>query len=333
MDKKTKVTICLLTWNGQDYLPFQLKSLVDQTFQDWQLLVIDNGSADNSVSVINEYYPPAKVVRQKNNLGFAKANNLLLKWSNSEYVLFLNQDIILESDYLEKTVAFLDANPNVATVAGKLLYWDFPNLKKTKIVDSLGLKINRQRAVVDISQGEEDVVVKKNQEVFGLSGALFLARRQALETIKIPKGLDDFEYFDEDFFSYKEDVDLAWRLRLMAWENWLLISTQAYHHRSVKKNKLFDGERRKRGILNKLSYRNHLATIYKNSFAQNFVKDFFPIIWYEFRKLIYALFFEPKTLLALGEFLKLKKRLKKKKKFIKQHRRAKAEDIYYWFKS
>jgi GT2 family glycosyltransferase len=180
MDKKIKVTICLLTWNGQDYLPFQIKSLTDQTFKDWQLLVVDNGSSDNSVAMMSEYYPPAKIIKQKNNIGFSKANNLLIKWSNSDYVLFLNQDIILEPDYLEKTVAFLDAHPNAASVSGKLLYWDFPNLAKTKIIDSFGLKLDRKRAVVDIGQGQEDYnPVAKHadaMEVFGLSGAFIFGQ-------------------------------------------------------------------------------------------------------------------------------------------------------------
>ncbi|MCB9802619.1 glycosyltransferase family 2 protein [Candidatus Nomurabacteria bacterium] len=330
MNKIPKVTICLLTWNGQDYLPFQIKSLTEQTFQDWQLLVLDNASTDNSVAVINEYFPPAKVIRQKVNIGFAKANNLLLKWSDSKYVLFLNQDVILEPDYLEKTVAFLDQNLNVATVSGKLLHWDFAALAKTKIIDSFGLKIDRKRAVKDIDQGKQDYQLK-DMEVFGLSGALLLARREALETIKIPKATDDFEYFDEDFFAYKEDVDLAWRLRQSGWENWLLTSTKAYHHRTIGAKNSQKTERQKRGFVNRLSYRNHLATLYKNSFAKNIWKDFFPIIWYELKKFTYFLILERKTLSGLFEFFKLKKRFKKKRQFIVSHRKIKAEDIYHWF--
>lgn len=336
MDKKVKVTICLLTWNGQDYLPFLIKSLLDQTFKDWQLLVVDNGSSDNSVAVMSEYYPPAKIIRQKNNLGFAKANNLLIKWSDSEYILFVNQDIILEPDYLEKTVAFLDAHPNAATVSGKLLHWDFNNLAKTKIIDSFGLQIAHNRAVLDIDHGKEDYDPNSKHsdsvEVFGLSGAIFLARRQALESIKIPKTAGDFEYFDEDFFAYKEDIDLAWRLRLAAWDSYLLCSTKAYHHRTVGTQKAQKNDRQKRGIVNRLSYRNHLAMLYKNSFSKNFFKDFFAIFWYELKKFVYSLFFERKNLLGLFEFFRLKKRFKKKREYIKQHTKVKAEDIYIWFK-
>ena len=335
MDKKIKVTICLLTWNGQDYLPFQIKSLMDQTFKDWELLVVDNGSSDHSVEVMSEYYPPAKIIKQKNNIGFSKANNFLIKWSDSDYVLFLNQDIILEPDYLEKTVAFLDTHPNAAAVSGKLLYWDFPNLAKTKIIDSFGLKIDKKRSVVDIGQGQEDYnpVAKHAEavEVFGLSGALFLARRQALESIKIPKALDDFEYFDEDFFAYKEDVDLAWRLRLAGWDSYLLADTKAYHHRTIANKQMQKTSRKKRDVVNRLSYRNHLLMLYKNSFAKNIYKDFFPIFWYELKKFIYSLLFERKNIIGLIEFFKLKKKFKAKKKYLQKHTKIKAEDLQGWF--
>ena len=93
-DKKT-LTICLLTFNSADYLPYLFKSLVEQTFTDWNLLVLDNASVDNSVALVKEYYPPAKVITQKQNLGFAKGHNLLINWSDSKYVLVLNPDLVL----------------------------------------------------------------------------------------------------------------------------------------------------------------------------------------------------------------------------------------------
>jgi GT2 family glycosyltransferase len=331
MTDRPRITISLLTWNGSKYLPWLLKSLEAQTFQDWELLVLDNDSKDDSVNVVKENYPPAKIIKQKTNIGFAKGHNLLINWSKSDYVLFLNQDAILAEDYLAKTVEWLDNNPNVATVSGKLLYWNFSETALTKTIDSFGLKINRQRKVIDWQQGTEDYKIN-NKEVFGVSGAIFLARRAALETIKIPRGKEYFEYFDEDFFAYKEDVDLAWRLRLRGWENWLITDTKAHHHRTVASAQSMRQSRKDRGMANKLSYRNHLATVYKNSFAVNVWKDIFYILFYEVKKFIYLLIFERKTLAGLFSFFSLRAKLKQKKKHIKQTRRVKSEDIYQWFK-
>jgi len=188
---RPKVTISLLTWNGSHYLPWLAKSLMSQTFTDWELLVLDNASSDNSVATIKEYYPPAKVIQQKQNIGFARGHNLLINWSKSDYILFLNQDVMLANDYLEKLVAFMEANPLAASVSGKLLYWDFHGNTTSRVIDSFGLKINRQRQVVDISQGQQDYQLA-DQEVFGLSATALLVRRQSLEKIKYDKGSGNY---------------------------------------------------------------------------------------------------------------------------------------------
>ena len=331
MKDKVSVTVSLLTWNGAEYLPWFIKSLKEQTFKDWELLVLDNASNDQSVATVKEYYPPAKVIQQKTNLGFAKGHNLLVSWSKSDYILFLNQDLMLAPNYLEDAIDFLDKNPNVASVSGKLLYWDFEQSNTTKIIDSFGLKINKNRKVIDWQQGKADYSLD-DKEVFGLSGTALLVRRAALEVVRLPKNNDQFEYFDEDYFSYKEDIDLAWRFRLAGYENWLVTSTVAYHHRSISKAKSSRSDRKNRGITNKLSYRNHLATLYKNSFVSNIWRDFFYIVFYELKKILYFIIFEAKTLQGLVEFLKLKKKLKKKRQYIKNNRKTNPEDMRNWWK-
>lgn len=265
MQKKVTVTISLLTWNGQKYLPWLLKSLSEQSFVDWELLVLDNASTDGSIDIIREYYPQARIIRQKQNIGFAKGHNLLINWSNSDYILVLNQDVILEPNYLRELVDFLQSNKNAASCAGKLMYWDFDKGLKTKTIDSYGLKINKQREVKDNYQGQAEFSIN-NQEVFGLSATATLYRRQALDIVAGQPVGNHLQYFDEDFFAYKEDIDLAWRLRLFAWENWLIGTTKGYHHRSVAKHQNIRESRQHRGLANKLSYRNHLMLIYKNSF-------------------------------------------------------------------
>jgi len=330
MQKKPTVTISLLTWNGQKYLPWLMKSLSEQSFVDWELLVLDNASSDNSTDVIREYYPKARIINQKQNIGFAKGHNLLINWSNSDYVFVLNQDVILEPNYLRELVDFLEANKNAASCAGKLMYWDFNNGIKTKIIDSYGLKINRRREVIDDRQGQKEVSVE-SKEMFGLSATATLYRRKALDIVAGEAKGNHFQYFDEDFFAYKEDIDLAWRLRLFGWENWLVATTKAYHDRSVAKGKNIRESRKHRGFANKLSYRNHLMLIYKNSFYKNLFKDFFIIKWYEFKKLLYLLIFERSTLVGLKEYFINIPNLTKKRKYIMKHRKINADDMYKWF--
>ena len=268
MKDKVSVTVSLLTWNGAEYLPWFIKSLKEQTFKDWELLVLDNDSSDRSVEIVREHYPQARIIQQKQNIGFARGHNLLINWSDSKYVFVVNQDIILEEDYLEKVVGFLEKNNKAASAAGKTMYWDFREGLKSKRIDSFGLSINRKRQMMDSYQGKDDFDLP-NTEVFGLSGATVVYRRKALDMVVTAQASNHLEYFDEDFFSYKEDVDLAWRLRLAGWENWLVTDTKAYHHRTVSGLGSARQKRQGRGMANKLSYRNHLMTLYKNSFYKN----------------------------------------------------------------
>lgn len=330
MSQKPKVTISLLTWNGSRYLPWLMKSLSEQSYVNWELLVLDNASADDSINIVREFYPKARIISQKKNIGFAKGHNLLINWSDSDYILVLNQDVILEKNYLRELVDFLEKNKRAASCAGKLMYWDFENGIKTKIIDSYGHKIFRNREVIDRYQGQSEKPIE-DEEVFGLSATATLYRRKALDIVAGPAKENHFEYFDEDFFAYKEDIDLAWRLRLFGWQNWLVSTTKAYHHRSVSKGSKLRESRQSRAFANKLSYRNHFMLIYKNSFYKNLFKDLFPIKWYEFKKFVYLLIFERSTLTGLKEFVNNLTKMSKKRKYIVKNRQVKAEDIYQWF--
>lgn len=329
-ENNIRVTVCLLTWNGEKYLPAFLNSLLEQTFKEWDLLVMDNASIDNSVALVQEYFPPAKIVRQKQNIGFAKGHNLLIKWSKSDFVLVVNQDIVLAKDYLQKLVAFMDKHPQAASVAGKLYYWDYDNHIFTDTIDSFGLRIDRRRAVSDYLQGQADEVFE-TQEVFGLSAACVLYRRKALESVKYKIQDDDYEYFDEDFFAYKEDVDLAWRFRLWNWENWILADTRAYHHRSLAKRQSLKERRKFHSLANKLSYRNHFYLLYKNSITKDILSDFWHIFWYEFKKFVYYLLFDRQTLQVFTDLFKMQNKMRRKRNFIMKGRQSSVESMKQWF--
>lgn len=330
MSKDTKVIISLLTWNGAHYLPWLINSLKAQTFKNWTLLVLDNASSDDSVKVIEDNLPGTRVIRQKQNVGFTRGHNLIMNWTESDYVLVLNQDLILDEDYISKLVNFLDKNPKAAAVSGKIMYWDFAEGQKTDSIDSFGLKIDRKRSIVDTYQGQKDFSLE-NTEVFGLSAVAVLYRRKALATVAQTKEENYHEFFDESFFSYKEDIDLAWRLRLAGWQNWLMTGTKAYHHRSVSGGHNIRFMFNHRALANRMSYRNHLMLLYKNSFYSNIWKDFCHITWYEFRKFVYLLIFERSTLAGLGEYFKNWRQLRRKRQFIMSHTQISAKDIYKWF--
>lgn len=332
--KKSKVAINLVTWQAERYLPALFKSIFEQTYDNFSVLVIDNGSSDNTASYLKEYYPQVKIIANKNNFGFAKANNQAIHWTDSSYVLCLNQDIVLEKDFLKICLNFLEKNENVAAASGKILQWNSLNQQKTNIIDTTGLKVFKSHRVIDRRQNEVDAGQDdKITEIFGISGACAIYRRSALEATRI-----GMEYFDENFFSYKEDVDLAFRLRLAGFQAFYLPTAIVYHDRTAgggeltKNREIIKNRRKKSKFINYHSYKNHLFVLVKNEFSSNFFKYFPQIFFYELKKFIYILFFEQKTLKALLEFFKLLPLMLKKREYIKNNIiKIKANDLNKWY--
>ena len=342
-----KIDINLVIWNGKKYLPFCIESIFQQSYSDWQLNILDNGSTDGSIKYLQEHYPNLKIIALKENNGFAKGHNKLLSWTSSKYILCLNQDVILDKDFLKKSFDFLENQKNIGSLNPKIYYWDFKklnlndndvepekaqkmlNINHANIIDTCGFQLFKNHQVIDWGQGEEDKAkFQEQKKIFGASGACPIYNRKALEKIKI-----DHEYFDEDFFSYKEDVDLAYRLQLAGYKSYFLPQTIAYHNRSITKATSIIKNRKIKSVwVNQHSYKNHLWCILKNEFTKNLFKYFLPIFWYEFKKFIYILFFEKQTFkFFLQNKKQIKKMLKKRKYIFKNIVKIKAEDLETYY--
>jgi len=335
-----KLSIVLVTWNGERFIRPCLTSVFEQTWiknhDDFNVLVLDNGSTDKTVEILNDYIDKIKVVYSKQNIGFAKGYNKGIHWTNGNYVLLLNQDVILDKKYLEEAMNFLDEYPEVGVVTGKVLRWDFDNQRRTNIIDTLGLKLKRNMQVMNIAEGErDDSTLQEIKPVFGFSGSVFLIRRTALMDIAYEQ-----QFFDEDFFSYKEDVDLSWRLRYRNWDIVYVPSVVAYHKRSVQDK---TGDRtanlqvavryqQKPKFINYLSYRNHLYVLFKNVPFDILRKNFFPIMWYEFKKFVFLLFRFPSFLKAWPELFGNFRFIRKKRSYIMQHRKINPSGLQVWLK-
>ena len=336
----SKVSIHLITFNGEKYIPHCLRSLEDQTYKDFSLLIIDNNSQDQTTAIIGEYLQPqkhpflkrvTKVVRNAKNLGFAGAHNQAIHWTKSDYVLLLNQDIILDSAYVEKLADFFDTNKNAACATGILYQWNFgqltahsPVLGKTTRIDSLGLKLFKNHRVVELkdtallsqSKGKEKI------EIFGVSGALPMYKREALEQSKIPtfitKGIA-YEYFDSDFFAYKEDVDLAYRLALFGHKSYILPNAFAWHDRTAAQNApMIKNRKLKSSFINYHSYKNHLYFLQKNVPSALWMRIGYKILFYELAKFFFILFSEPKTIPVLKEVVKNIVKMNKKRRYVQK---------------
>ncbi len=296
----SKVAVQLLSWNGEKYLRLVLGSLAKQTCGDFELLIFDNASTDNSVAIIEEalknFPRPSRLIKSDANLGFSGGHNKLFGMTESEYVFCVNQDAVPSPDYLERIVEFLDKTPNVGSAAGVLR-------REDGSVDSAGLKKNWYEKVSDITSAP----IAPETRVFGASGALAVYRRQAAIDAS-----HDGRLFDESFFAYKEDVDLAWRLGKFGRASYVIGAAHAVHERGFganKKGKAAYYEKQK------LSSRNHLLTLVKDLPAAEFWR-LPPVVVYELLKLAYLAVVVPKALGYVPEFFRLLPKTLKNRKVI-----------------
>ncbi|MBN1325646.1 glycosyltransferase family 2 protein [Candidatus Falkowbacteria bacterium] len=339
-----KISIHLVTWNAEKYLENCLNSVLGQISKDYFVLVIDNSSSDKTAQIMEEQFIPIfgqrlRFLKNRENIGFAKAHNQAILWTDSEYILTLNQDVVLSDNFTIEAIKFLDEHKDVAAVSGKVLRAtfekseDLKNMKKTDIIDSLGLKIFKSQRAVEIGAGEKDAgQFEKIEEIFGVSANSAVFRRSALNDVRYGD-----EFFDNDFFSYKEDVDLAYRLRLRGWKSYYLPQAVCYHERTAKSREKIRClgavrlRKHKTKFVNYYSYKNHLFILLKNLSAKNFFRYFFQIFFYELGKFLYILFFEWKTLSGLKDFFGKYKKMKEKRRFIMKNRLSDDLDIRRWF--
>jgi len=304
MDKQTaKIYIGFIVYGKSTakYLPYFLPSLKRQSFQDFKILAVDNSEqAENeNAEYLRKNFSEISLKWPAENLGYAKAFNLMIKRAaeaGAEYFLALNPDMILEDDAVEKLVTAMDSN-HLGSATAKVLKWDFNQQEKTNIMDSCGIKLLPGLRFVDCGEGRE-AGTDCQDEIIGPSGACAIYRLSALEKVK--RG---GQYFDELMFMYKEDCDLAYRLFLAGFKSKCVIEAVAYHDRSsggIGEDNLAVALNRKNKsrLVKKWSFLNQQIIFIKYWRLQS-LADKIAIIRFEFKMLIFVLFFEPYLLKEL----------------------------------
>ncbi len=214
------ISVVLLNWNGAHLLPTCLDSLRAQTFQDFEIILPDNGSTDSSLELLATQYPEVRVIRFDRNLGFCLAMNAGMREAKGEFVFSLNNDTELDPRCLEEVVKVMRADPRLGIAATKMVYYDDPSL-----INSAGLACNREGIVVDIGRREPDGPwFNEPREVLGACAGACLYRREMLEEVGL---------FDPDFFISYEDIDIAWRAQLAGWRAWYVPTAVVKHREGV----------------------------------------------------------------------------------------------------
>ena len=223
---RVRVTAIVVNWNGRRWLPGTLATLHAQTGVSFDIVIVDNGSTDDSVNYIRASAPEVILVRSEVNTGFAGGMNLGLAHSTGEYVLALNPDVDLDPAYLSTLLGEMEVRPDVAAASGVLLR--SPGSDGKPVVDSLGHRMLAGYWPENVGHGRQMSWPQRAPwEVFGVCAAAGLYWRRALEDVRLPSGI-----FCTTFFAYLEDVDLDVRLRARGWSAIVVPGAVAHHQRS-----------------------------------------------------------------------------------------------------
>lgn len=219
MDKK--VTVVIVSYNVCRLLDECLQS-VRQALEsiDGEIYVVDNCSVDHTVETLRPRYPDVHFIANTENVGFARANNLAIRQTHSEYVLLLNPDTVVYEPTIRGTLEFLDTHPRAGGAGVRMLNRDgqpSPESRRAiptpwvSMLKMLGFPNRYYMSHLSWDAPEQIEVV---------SGAYFMLRRKALDQIGL---------LDEDFFMYGEDIDLSYRLLKGGWQNWYLPLTIVHY--------------------------------------------------------------------------------------------------------
>jgi GT2 family glycosyltransferase len=318
------VSVLIVTWNSVQYLGECFASLAEQDCRELEVVIVDNSSSDGTRALLREVEPRWCVIYNDSNVGFAAGQNQAIRASTGEWILCLNPDVVLSPDFVSRLVVAGEAHPEAGAICGKLLRWD-PEAEqhRTNIIDSAGIYFTRNMRHLDRgAEEEDDGQYDQTQYVFGASGAAAMFRRNFIEAVSV-----EGDFFDEEFFSFREDGDLAWRAQVMGWKCLYTPAAVAWHVRRVTP------ERRKDLplVINWHSVKNRFLMRGKNASGWLCWRLFFPVAWRDLMTLGYALLRDWRMLSALVYPLRAYGSIRHKRAIIQSRRRVSDRDLLWWF--
>jgi GT2 family glycosyltransferase len=317
--KRPLISIVIPNWNGALFLPACLDSLESQTFKDFETIVVDNGSTDNSIRLLKSRYKWVNIKSLAKNEGFAGGCNRGMSAAEGEWVVLMNNDTEADKNWLKKIAAAIDKMPDYSFFATKILRFD-----KREILDGTGDFISRSLFVFRYGQFDTD----KGQydslgEIFSPCGA---------SAVYSKKMLDDIGMLDEDFFAYLEDIDLGMRAHIAGYKGFFVPDSIIYHIGGAST----DSDQMSPWVY-KQNIRNMFLILFKDIPFLVFLRCIPSMMFWHSAHLFYVLrrrrelfkhYFK-----ALNESLKLRTKMKEKRKKILGNRIISNAELYRLLKT
>ena len=335
------VSILITTYNSAKFLRACLESVSQQDYVDCEIIIVDNASSDGTRAALEEFgrergrQPEreragelggrVRVIYNDGNRGFSGGQNQAIRASRGEWLLSLNPDVILRPDFVSKLLAAATAGgERIGALSGKLLRWK-PGAsdERSNTIDSTGIYFRRNLRHLDRGSDEPDRGQYERREyVIGATGAAAFYRRKMVEDISVGG-----EFFDEDFFAYREDADVAWRAQMMGWRCLYVPEAVAWHVRRVTPERF----QQLPDEINRHSIKNRFLMRAKNISAGLYLRLLIPITARDLLIFGYCVLFHPRLLSGLGLFWSRRATIQEKRRWIQAHRRVSDGELARWF--
>lgn len=313
-----KITIGVTPYLAAKYLPYSLKSLIEQDYENVEILLLDQeeGKWTSAKWIIEnqpEWWDKVKLMKGPN-LWHSGGMNKLMSIMTGDIFVVASQDMLYPKDFAKRIADFFEKHPEFEFASPRLMRWDFANLKTTDQIDSLGLQVTRHHGAYEVRQGQTWADNKISSQhygpIFGGSGALLALRKSAIDTVKV-----NGQVLDE-MLHYKNDVDLAYRLQWADCAGALIDDLVVYHDRFASRGK-------KPFWVQKQSMFGDLVFIWKNFSWEYSLLTKLKVIFYLSMKICFFTLTNPKLFIAVLDFKKKLSEVKKWRAAIKRKITAK----------
>ncbi len=254
------LSVVIVNWNSRDDLRLCLESLQHQTHRELEIIVVDNGSEDDSVEMMRHGFPDVIIIEAGENLGFAEGCNRGIEASHGEWVAMLNNDTLADSNWAAELVGTARQAPPACGMLQSLLLF----LSEPDIINSTGIVLTRAARGYDRDGGKPKSQTPQAGEIFCPTAGASAYRRDMLEAIKLPDG-----WFDRQHFMYYEDLDLGWRARLAGFEARFVPSSFVLHKHHGS------SDRHGASWLEVISRINRIRTLIKNGSISFWIENIF----------------------------------------------------------
>lgn len=307
-----------------------LESALQQDYPDREIIIVDNASSDGTREVLREFETRLRVIYNDTNRGFAAGQNQAIAQARGDWLFSLNPDVILKPDFLSTLfaaagqLAATSIGERIGALCGKLLRWNSgASDERSDTIDSTGIYFRRNLRHLDRGSDEVDRGQYERREyVVGATGAAALYRRTMVEDISVGG-----EFFDEDFFAYREDADLAWRAQLMGWSCLYVPEAVAWHVRRVTPERF----RQLPDEINRHSIKNRFLMRAKNISSGLYLRLLLPVTARDLLIFGYCVLFNRGLLSGLALFWSKRESIRGKRKWIQAHRRVSDRELGPWF--